>query len=1003
MNTPTDLQEPSRLGAPGARVAAADLRARLAPLDAWRPKAVALAGELMTAMLSRRMPLLDVQRWLGLFPIDTPLGESLFRLAEALPRTPDAGNQRALLARLPGLSMPLAQAAARPLAHAALGVFARQFVYGGTIEEALSRSQRESSAPMRQSFSFDMLGEGARTDEDAERNLAHYFEAVRAVGSAAVDGGGELRYRSGVSIKLSAVHPRYEAAQYPLVRVELLARLRSLCLAAAEAGIGLTIDAEESERLALHFDLFAALSRDSELAAWPGLGLVVQTYQVNAPQAIETVLAAARERRVHGGASVSVRLVKGAYWDGEVRRAQELGLDAYPVYTDKALTDLSYLACARMLLDNRDLVYPQFATHNPVSAACVLALAGPNADESGGPSFEFQRLHGMGESLQEALATRHSQLPVRIYAPVGRQQELLAYLVRRLLENGANTSFVHQAANLRFAGTLIASDMACLDAGVETTRTRLPPPGDIYMPQRLNAKGYDLSDAATLDRVRQDVARARRSWSAAPLINGLPQPGEARRVYSPARPDVAIGTVIDADPAAAQLALDAAFGGRKRWARTAVAERADRLDRLADLLEHHLHELMALCVWEAGKTLPDALADVREAVDFCRYYAGQARERFGRPLALPGTVGESNALSWHGRGVFVCISPWNFPVAIFIGQVAAALVAGNTVVAKPAEQTPLTAFRLAQLILQAGVPGDVFHLLPGPGESVGQALIADERIAGVVFTGSTASARHIQRTLAEKDGPIAPFIAETGGLNAMIVDSTALPEQVVDAVIASAFRSAGQRCSSLRMLYLQDEIAPVVLKMLRGAMQTLRLGDPADPVTDVGPVIDAAAEAILREYIAGLRTRGEPIAEAGPVPAAGYFIAPIAFEVNSIADLPGERFGPVLHVARFAIAGLEQVIEDINSTGYGLTLGIHTRIDARAEFIRSRAAAGNVYVNRNMIGAVVGAQPFGGEGLSGTGPKAGGPHYLPRFATERVYTVNTAAAGGDLKLMSLSH
>jgi RHH-type proline utilization regulon transcriptional repressor/proline dehydrogenase/delta 1-pyrroline-5-carboxylate dehydrogenase len=935
-----------------------------------------------------------------MFPIDTPLGESLFRLAEALPRTPDANNQRALLARLPGLSVPLAQAAVLPLAQAALGAIAHQFVYGETIEKALSRSRREAAADRHQSFSFDMLGEGARTDEDARRNLAHYLEALRAVGCGAAAGGGNSRSRSGVSVKLSAVHPRYEAAQYPRVRGELLARLRTLCVAAAEAGIGLCIDAEESERLALHLDLFAALAGDAQLAAWPGLGLAVQAYQLRAPQAIETVLAAARHRRARGGAPVAVRLVKGAYWDAEIRHAQNVGLDAYPVHTDKALTDLCYLACARTLLANCDLVYPQFATHNAVSAACVLALAGAIADENGEPRFEFQRLHGMGESLQRALAALHPQLPMRVYAPVGRQQELLAYLVRRLLENGANTSFVRQAANLPAAGRLVASGMACLDARFDITHSPLPQPREIYMPERLNAKGYDLSDAATLARVAAGVARERRSWSAAPLINGSQQRGEARRVFSPAQPGIAIGAVIDADPAMARKALDEAFAARKRWAQMAVSERADCMDRLADLLELHLHELMALCVWEAGKTLPDALADVREAVDFCRYYAAQARERFGRPLMLPGRAGETNALSWHGRGVFVCISPWNFPVAIFIGQIAAALVAGNTVAAKPAEQTPLTAFRLARLILEAGVPEDVFHLLPGPGETVGQALIADKRIAGVVFTGSTATARLLQRALAEKDGPLVPFIAETGGLNAMIVDSTALPEQVVDAVIESAFHSAGQRCSSLRMLYLQDEIAPAVLEMLRGAMQTLRLGDPADPATDVGPVIDAAAAATLQEYIAGLRGRGAPIAEAGPLPQSGNFVAPIAFEVGSIADLPGERFGPVLHVARFAIVDLERVIDDINSAGYGLTLGIHTRIDARAELIRSRAAVGNVYVNRNMIGAAVGAQPFGGEGLSGTGPKAGGPHYLQRFATERVFTVNTAAAGGDVNLLS---
>jgi len=1000
MNAIGGLHQLVRLAAPAAGDMSADLRGRLAPIDVWRPKAEALARELTAAILDRPLSLLDVQRWLGVFPMDTPLGESLFRLAEALPRTPDANNQRALLARLPGLSMPLAQATARPLAQAAIGAFAQQFVYGETIGGALVRAQREAHAERRQNFSFDMLGEGARTGEDAERNLARYVEAVRALGRDSPPATAALHARSGVSIKISAIHPRYEAAQFAHIRADLLARLRSLCTAAAEAGIGLTIDAEESERLLLQLDLFASLADDAHLTAWPGLGLAVQTYLGSAPQVIEAVLQVARQRRARGGAPIAVRLVKGAYWDSEIRRAQELGVDAYPVHIDKGVTDLSYLACARTLLKHRDLVYAQFATHNPVSAASVLALAAADPAEDGARGFEFQRLHGMGESLQRALAAMVPQIPLRVYAPVGRQQELLAYLVRRLLENGANSSFLHLVAQAHNAGDLVASGMACLHAGSGTAPARLAQPREINMPQRLNAKGYDLGDAATLERIAQEVALARRAWTAAPLIDGVAQPGETRRVFSPAQPALAIGSVTDADAAAARRAIDSAFGARHRWARSAVTERAACLERLANLLEQHQFELMALCVWEAGKTLPDALADVREAVDFCRYYAVQARQRFAAALALPGSAGESNALSWNGRGVFVCISPWNFPAAIFVGQIAAALVAGNTVVAKPAEQTPLAAFRIAQLIVEAGVPGDVFHLLPGPGETVGQALIADARIAGVAFTGSTATARQIQRTLADKDGPIVPFIAETGGLNAMIVDSTALPEQVVDAVIASAFRSAGQRCSSLRMLYVQDEIAPAVLHMLRGAMQTLRLGDPSDPATDIGPVIDAEAGAMLHRYIAELRGRGAPIAESAPLPESGNFVAPIAFEVGSIADLPGERFGPVLHVARFAIAGLEQVIDAINATGYGLTLGIHTRIDARAEFIRSRTAVGNVYVNRNMIGAVVGAQPFGGEGLSGTGPKAGGPNYLQRFATERVFTVNTAAAGGDVKLMS---
>jgi RHH-type proline utilization regulon transcriptional repressor/proline dehydrogenase/delta 1-pyrroline-5-carboxylate dehydrogenase len=521
---------------------------------------------------------------------------------------------------------------------------------------------------------------------------------------------------------------------------------------------------------------------------------------------------------------------------------------------------------------------------------------------------------------------------------------------------------------------------------------------EMHMPERRIATGYDLGEPSALAATAKSVDARRRRWAAAPLITGSAIRGKARRVSSPARPDVAVGEVVDASPEHVRTAIDAAYAGRHAWARTPVEQRAAALERLADLLEAHLHELMALCVWEAGKTLPDALADVREAVDFCRYYASQARTSFV-PQPLKSPAGESNVLTLHGRGVFACISPWNFPVAIFTGQIAAALVAGNTVVAKPAEQAPLTAYRVAELILEAGVPNDAFHLLPGDG-AVGQCIVEDPRIAGIAFTGGTATARAIQSALARKDGPLVPFIAETGGLNAMLVDSTALAEQVCDAVVSSAFRSAGQRCSSLRMLYLQREIAPAVVTLLRGAIAALKVGDPADPATDVGPVIDADARHMLAEYIDSLRKTQPLVAEASIPPNGGHYVAPIAFEVGSIKDLPGERFGPILHVATFALDELDRVVDDINATGYGLTMGVHTRIDSRAQHIRSRAAVGNLYVNRNIIGAMVGVQPFGGEGLSGTGPKAGGPHYLARFATERVYTVNTAAAGGDLRLLT---
>jgi RHH-type proline utilization regulon transcriptional repressor/proline dehydrogenase/delta 1-pyrroline-5-carboxylate dehydrogenase len=907
-----------------------------------------------------------VQQAFAWFPPEEPLGEALFRLAEAYPRTPDRANRRALVSEFLHRAVPLL-----PVDFGARLV-ARQFVYAETIGRALWRARRNA----RNGFSFDMLGEGARTAEDAARNFRRYEQAVRAAAAAPS--------RFGVSIKLSSIHPRYDAAGFPRARPQLLERLQALCGAAAQAGVDLTIDAEEVERLPLQLEMLRSLA--SEFPAWTGLGLAVQAYRPEVLATLDEVLDIARRR----GARLKVRLVKGAYWDAEVKRAQELGVERYPVFTDKGATDLAYAAAAARLLERADVVFPQFATHNPVSAACVLALA-----ESRPAGFEFQRLHGMGETLDEALARQAPAVAMRVYAPVGASRDLLAYLVRRLLENGASTSYVRQAAASTNVDALLAHGFELLSA---QHADRLPLPTEIHMPERRIAKGYDLGDPQALAAMANAVKEQRRPWRALPLVNGKPIAAPSRQATSPARPDVVVGEVADASAEHLDMAARAAFESRRAWAATPAEQRAAALERLGDLLERNLHELMALCVWEAGKTLPDALADVREAVDYCRYYAAQAREKFGRPTHLKSCSGESNTLTLHGRGVFACISPWNFPVAIFTGQVAAALVAGNTVLAKPAEQAPLAACRVAELILEAGVPPSAFHLLPGDG-SLGQRIVEDPRIGGVVFTGGTATARAIQASLARRDGPLVPFIAETGGLNAMIVDSTALAEQVCDAVVSSAFRSAGQRCSSLRMLYLQHEIAPAVLELVRGAIEALKVGDPADASTDVGPVIDGDAQRMLEEYVQFLRKTKPLIAEAR-APHGGYYVAPIAFEVGSIGDLPGERFGPVLHVARFAIEELDRVVDDINATGYGLTMGVHTRIESRAERIRSRAAVGNLYVNRNIIGAMVGVQPFGGEGLSGTGPKAGGPHYLARFATERVYTVNTAAAGGDLRLLT---
>src|SRR6266850_3921898 len=957
--------------------AAADsraLRAALGETRSWRAQAEALARELVEATLDSQGTLFDVQRAFAIFPPGSPAGDSLFRLAEALPRIPDRPSRIAMLAdRVPVLHGWKA-AAALPFASVAMDAIGRQFVYAETIAAALRCAGRDACALPATRFSFDMLGEGARTAADADRNFRRYMDAIRAMGQAVGAREGIWRERLEISVKLSSVHPRYDAASYAQVRGELLDRLKEISGGAAAAGIGLTIDAEGSESLSLQLDLFEALAADPALDRWGGLGLAVQAYQPRALQTVDALLEIAGRRRKRGGMPIAVRLVKGAYWDAEVKRAQELGLERYPVFTDKGLTDLSYLACARRLLSGPDSVYPQFATHNPVSLACVLALAdGPGGVSAAPARFECQRLHGMGGALYRALAATRPDLPVRTYAPVGERRELLAYLVRRLLENSASASYVRQAARAKRSDDLLRAGFEFLDAGPRPRE--IPLPTELHMPQRRIAKGYDLGDSATLAAWEKSVNEAPRTWTAGSLVNGKRQPGPAHTAVSPARPDVTIGEVSEATPDTARSAVACAHAARVAWSTVSVPERAAALDRLADLLEADMAGLMALCVWEAGKTLPDAMADVREAVDFCRYYAQEARERLGSPMALPGPVGESNVLTLHGRGVFACISPWNFPVAIFTGQVAAALV------------------------LKAGIPPGAFHLLPGDG-GIGRALVADARIAGVAFTGSTVTARAIQRVLAEREGPIAPLIAETGGLNAMIVDSTALPEQVVDAVVASAFRSAGQRCSSLRVLYLQEEIAPAVLDMLRGAMAELRIGDPADPATDIGPVIDGQARTRLAEFISDLRSRAKLIAESGPVPSGGTYVAPVAFEIGSIREIPGERFGPLLHIARFPLEDLDRIVDDINATGYGLTMGVHTRMDSRAERIRARSAVGNLYVNRNMIGAVVGVQPFGGEGLSGTGPKAGGPNYLVRFTTERVFTVNTAAAGGDLGLLA---
>ncbi|ROR32850.1 bifunctional proline dehydrogenase/L-glutamate gamma-semialdehyde dehydrogenase PutA [Inmirania thermothiophila] len=873
---------------------------------------------------------------------------------------------------------------------AAMRILGRQFVMGRTIGEALARAREAEGRGYR--HSYDMLGEAARTRADAERYHRAYLGAIEAIGREA-GGRGPLE-GPGISVKLSALHPRYEEAQRERVLAELWPRLREIAAAAREVDIGLTIDAEEAERLDLSLALVERLARDPGLAGWEGLGLAVQAYQKRARPLIDWLEGLARA----SGRRLMVRLVKGAYWDTEIKRAQERGLAGYPVFTRKVYTDVSYLACARRLLAAGAAFYPQFATHNAHTVAWVLEMAAGRRD------LEFQRLHGMGEPLYDQVVGPEG-VACRVYAPVGSHEDLLPYLVRRLLENGANTSFVNRIVDERLPVEAIVADPVARAADLAgAPHPRIPLPADLYAPQRRNSAGIELNDPLALARLAEGMgAFGEHRWRAAPLVAGRAREGRARPVHEPADRRRVAGEVVEADEALVDEALAVAAAAQPAWDATPATRRAEILERVAELYERHRDELMAIAVREGGKTIPDALAEVREAVDFCRYYAAQTRAAFAEPMRLPGPTGEDNRMSLHGRGVFACISPWNFPLAIFTGQVAAALAAGNAVVAKPAEQTPLMAARAVALMHEAGVPGEVLHLLPGAGEVVGARLVADPRTAGVAFTGSTETARHIHRALAAREGPIVPLIAETGGQNCMVVDSSALPEQVVVDVLTSAFRSAGQRCSALRVLFVQEEVAERLLRMIAGAMDELAIGDPRWLATDVGPVIDEQARATLAAHVERME-REARILHRLPLPgetANGTFFPPTLVELDHIGRLEREVFGPVLHVIRYRASALDRVIEAINGTGYGLTLGVHTRIDATARYIHARVRVGNTYVNRNMIGAVVGVQPFGGEGLSGTGPKAGGPHYLLRFATERTLSIDTTAAGGNASLVSL--
>ena len=916
---------------------------------------------------------------------------------------PDAGTLRDPAGFVRNLAARVGEPVVRTAMKQAMRIMGHQFVMGRTISEALERASAGSNARYR--YSFDMLGEAALTMPDAERYFEAYTDAIAALGRA-VRGARELAPESApsISVKLSALHPRFEYAQRERVRRELGPRLVTLAERAAAAGIALTVDAEESDRLELSLELIDAVLQAPQLAGWQGFGLAVQAYLKRAPDAIHWVVARARA----AGRRLNVRLVKGAYWDSEIKRAQERGLEGYPVYTRKQSTDVAYLACASLLIEAGDVVYPQFATHNAHTVASILQRA-----RARGRAFEFQRLHGMGEELYSIVTDpAREAVPCRVYAPVGSHEDLLPYLVRRLLENGANTSFVNRIVDGRLpAADIVADPVAFVDGLATLPHPRIPLPARIFGAERPNSAGCNLVDGralATLARgasVAQDGPRI-----AASIVAGRAPPSAAAvarggaPITNPADRAQLVGHVLEASAAQVEQALAAATAAFPEWERTPAAERAATLERAADAFEAHRAELIGLCVREAGKSVADSVAEVREAVDFLRYYAQRARLEFGRSSVLPGPTGESNELLLRGRGVFVAISPWNFPLAIFTGQVAAALAAGNCAIAKPAEQTPLIAAMATRLMLAAGVPEAALQLLPGDGARVGGALCADPRVTGVAFTGSNDTATAIQRALAARPGPIATLIAETGGQNAMIVDSSALPEQVVSDALLSAFNSAGQRCSALRVLCVQEDVAPRVLELIAGAMDELCIGDPALLETDVGPVIDAEARARLERHAAAI-VRGARWSHRVRLPAelaGGTFFAPLAVEISGLEVLTSEVFGPVLHVLRWKARDLDALIDAINATGYGLTLGIHTRVDSTVARVRARARVGNVYVNRNMVGAVVGVQPFGGCGLSGTGPKAGGPHYLQRFATEQAVSVNTAAVGGNASLLALA-
>ena len=886
----------------------------------------------------------------------------------------------------------------------AMKIMGHQFVMGRNIDDAIKRTEKKSNRAYR--YSFDMLGEAALTAGDAKLYLEAYAKAIEDIGSK-VDTTQSIFSIDSISVKLSALHPRYEFAQRQRVLDELIPNVLMLAQKAKMAGIALTIDAEEADRLELAMEVFEGVYRSETLNGWEGFGLAVQAYQKRAYLQLQWLQSLAKEV----GRKLPIRLVKGAYWDTEIKAGQEQGLEGFPVYTRKASTDVAYLACAKFLLESRDNFYPQFATHNAHTLASIVEMAG------GDKRFEFQRLHGMGEELYaEVIDEQKLDFPCRVYAPVGSHEDLLPYLVRRLLENGANTSFVNRIMD----ETVSVDDIVESPSDAISCLEEKPHPGIMLAKNlfrksnsdaRANSQGLCLVDHDLMYKLQKElVGLSTKEWSAAPVINGKESKSKNTDLLESTDPSDhrnVVGKYTETSAEQLDEAINESVASQGRWDAIPAHTRAELLRRTADLFEKNTSTLLSLCIREAGKSIPDSISEVREAVDFLRYYADQCVADFSNPVTLPGPTGEQNQLSLHGKGTFVCISPWNFPLAIFIGQIAAALAAGNTVLAKPAEQTTLVAaeaIRMLHLVCEElKLNKSILQFIPGKGSTIGAQAVADPRIAGVVFTGSTEVAKIINLTLAQRKGSIATLIAETGGQNCMIVDSSALPEQVVNDVVASSFNSAGQRCSALRVMFLQEDIAPRVLEVLKGAMDELVISDPACISTDVGPVIDADAKASLEKHIASISEKGQLIYKL-ELPSDcqnGTYVAPAAIEIKSLDDLDKEQFGPILHIIKYKAKDINKVIDAINSTGYGLTVGIHSRIESFANRVAMQIKAGNAYINRNMIGAVVGVQPFGGMGLSGTGPKAGGPHYLHRFATEKTITINTAAVGGNASLLSL--